>query len=200
MSDHLCRSERDHKQTRELYPHRFMRDYKYQYTDVMDKKILFMSGLLSTTVIGLLATVQYPVQEVLAETTAQTLTVPFTTIVQGEQSGVAARVNYLITSPDELSALWASIRATSTPPSIDFTTQAVLAIFAGESSEASVSVAKITDALGAGQRMVSIAITKPDVFCTGEVTTTSPYAIVAVPATSLPLTHEDIVTTANCAN
>ncbi len=110
------------------------------------------------------------------------------------------RVNYLITSPDELTALWESISATTPPPPIDFTTQAVLAIFAGESSDASVSVAKITDALGIGQRLVSIAITKPDVFCTAEAEDLSPYAIVAVSATSLSLTHEDIVTTASCPN
>jgi len=179
-----------------------MRGHKYQYTDVMDKKILFMSGLLSTTVIGLLATVQYPAQQVSAQANEQTIVVPFTTLVQGEQSGVKDRVNYLITSPDELSALWKTIQATGTPPTIDFTAQMVLAIFAGDSAGASVSVAKITDllTLTKEQRLVSIVIAKPDVFCTGETAAVSPYTLVTVPVTSLSLAHEDIVTTADCTN
>lgn len=166
----------------------------------MDKKILFMSGLLSTTVIGLLATVQYPARQVSAQANEQTVAVPFTTLVQGEQSGVKDRVNYLITSPDELSALWKTILATSTPPSIDFATQAILAIFGGESALASVSIANIIDAPSAGQRLVSITITEPDESCTGKTSDASPYAIVAVPTTSLEFAHEDIIQKTSCSN
>lgn len=166
----------------------------------MEKKILFMSGLLSTTVIGLLATVQYPVQEVLAQPDEQAIAVPFTTLVQGEQSGVNVRVNYLITSPDDLSELWKTIRATSTPPSVDFATQAILAIFGGQSALASVSVANIIDAPSAGQRIVSIAITEPDESCAKKASDASPYAIVSVPTTTLDLAHEDIIQTAACSN
>jgi hypothetical protein len=130
-----------------------------------------------------------------ANTQPSAVIVPFTEITRGSKSTVTTRVNYFITSTDELNKLWKMIDATGTPPVIDFNTHAVLAVFAGKESTSSITVAKIEDA---STRMVSIAIAKPDSACTKKPPATSLYEIVAVPVTSLPLAHEDIPTTATC--
>lgn len=126
---------------------------------------------------------------------SQAVTVPFTTLTQGRQSTVGKRVNYVLTSPTELNQLWKAINATGTPPKVDFKKQTVIAVFAGNESSSSIAIAKIEDA---DARMVSIAITKPD--CAAKPTSATPYEIVAVPVSSLPLAHTDIPVSANCKN
>lgn len=123
------------------------------------------------------------------------VSVPFTKLVQGAKSDIVERVNYLITSPVELSELWKLIDATGPPPTIDFKTQMVIAVFAGKESTYSIEVSNIEDT---DSRMVSIAIAKPDGICTKFATST--YEIVMVPITSLQFTHKDIQTTASCPN
>lgn len=122
--------------------------------------------------------------------------VPFTTILQGKQSAVQKRVNYSITSADEFSGLWKLVNATGTPPTIDFKTHQVLAVFAGDESSTSISIAKIEDAT---ERLVSITVVELDGACASKVAVTSPYEIISVPMTSLPLAHKDILATTTCA-
>lgn len=126
-----------------------------------------------------------------------TVSVPFTKLAQGSESSVPMRVNYIITSPDQLDELWGLINATGTPPVVDFNTHAVLAVFAGEQSSSSIAIAKIEDT---DARMVSIAITKPGDSCAKKVATTSPYEIVMVATTPLTLTHTDLPPTVSCPN
>ena len=121
--------------------------------------------------------------------------VPFTKLVQGSQSTVATRVNYLITTPDQLSALWEFINATNTPPTVDFKKQSVIAVFAGKATSAAISVAKIEDS---GARLVSITLMQPESTCPQPAESASPYEIVTVPATLLPLAHKDISKTIGC--
>lgn len=161
-------------------------------------KLLFTSGLLATVVIGLLTFLQTPPITAPAQDTA--ITVPFISLVQGQQSSIDSRVNYLLTSPDELKELWNIIGATSTPPEVDFETQAVLAVFAGEKPAMKAMVIKIEDMQDIGKRIVSIFIAKPEESCQSQIPSRSPYEIVAVAATSLALTHQDIVETMSCAD
>lgn len=125
---------------------------------------------------------------------AQSSIVPVTKITQGQKSIVTRRVNYLITSAEELTKLWKMVDATPPPPAIDFKKQAVLAIFAGSEPRASIAVSKVEDA---DKRVVSITLTK---HCESSQALASSYEIVAVPATGLPLTHQDIATPASCPN
>ena len=122
-------------------------------------------------------------------------TVPFTTLVQGMQSGIVSRTNFIITSSSEMTKLWKMIGATSTPPTVDFNKDIVLAVFAGKTSSASIAVAKIEDT---SERMVSITIAKPEGSCPQIYSTVSPYELVAVPATSLPVTHQDTLVPGTC--
>jgi hypothetical protein len=123
--------------------------------------------------------------------------VPFTKLAVGAKSSVAVRANYLITSPSELSKLWTMIDAKGNPPTVDFSKQTVLAVFAGKESTSSIAIAKIEDT---NTRLVSISITRPEGACAAKVPATSPYEIAVVPASSLPLTHTDILTTTKCQN
>jgi N-acetylmuramic acid 6-phosphate (MurNAc-6-P) etherase len=124
--------------------------------------------------------------------------VPFTELVSGTKSSVNQRVNYLITSQDELLELWNMIDASGAPPTVDFTKDVVLALFAGEepTNGFSISVSKIEDSASA--RQVIIELSQPGGSCVLAQSTTSPYEIVETSLTSLPLTHEDEATTTSC--
>ncbi|MDP2665453.1 MAG: hypothetical protein Q8P23_02280 [bacterium] len=130
-----------------------------------------------------------------ANNQSSAVVIPFTELTKGKQSAIEKRVNYFITSTIQLNELWKLVGATGTPPTVDFNTHAVLAVFAGDESSTSIAVAKIEDA---DKRMVSIALAKLKGSCVTKQQTAAPYEIVAVPATSLPLAHEDIVTTVSC--
>lgn len=121
-------------------------------------------------------------------------TVQFTRLVEGKSSAVTRRVNYLIASPAELVELWKLVNATGTPPTIDFSVNTVVAVFAGKESSSTISVAKIEDDQA---RTVSILLAKPDGVCVKK-PSPAPYEIVVMPATALPLTHQDIVSTTTC--
>ena len=129
-------------------------------------------------------------------TNLSAVTVPFTQLAQGEHSTVAARVNYAITSADQLAVLWKMINATGTPPAIDFNTNTVIAVFGGEEKTATytISVSKVEDA---SARVVTVMLTKPDGTCKKQ-TLLAPYELVIVPKTSLPLSHEDEIATTSC--
>ena len=123
--------------------------------------------------------------------------VPFTELAQGTQSKVSSRVNYHITSATELKEIWDLVNATGTPPSIDFTTHAVLAVFAGQKPTAGYSIA-VKEVKDAERRMVTISLTNPGEGCMLAQALSAPYVLAVVPATSLPLTHEDVPSVVNC--
>lgn len=121
--------------------------------------------------------------------------VPFTKLMKGSESTITTRVNYLITSSDQLKALWKLISATTPPPAVDFKTSAVIAVFAGKATSAEIAVAKVEDSTA---RLVSITLAKPESTCPQPTSSASPYEIVTVPVTSLPLAHKDILSTVGC--
>lgn len=124
--------------------------------------------------------------------------VPFEKIVEGSKSSVEKRVNYLISTPEGLKKVWSMIDTTSTPPQIDFTKNAIVAVFSGKGGYADITIARIEDA---NERTVSISVTELDKSCAKTAKMEAmPYEIVIVPATTLPLTHKDIVTTTGCSN
>jgi hypothetical protein len=125
--------------------------------------------------------------------------VPFTKIIRGSNSTVTTRVNYVITSVDELQKLWEMVDATDELPAVDFKKEVVLAVFAGEQPTTgyAISVSKVEDR---DARTVSITLMKPDGDCMTGQSITAPYEIVAVPATALPFAHEDVSVTTTCAN
>lgn len=123
--------------------------------------------------------------------------IPFTRLIQGMQSKISTRTNYLITSSAQLSELWKTIAATGTPPTVNFSTDEVLAVFAGKESSSTIQVEKIEDT---NARLVSITILKLEGMCAQKPSAASPYELVVVQNTTLPLTHEDLWATTTCKN
>ena len=123
--------------------------------------------------------------------------VPFTKLMGGTQSDVSRRVNYLVTSEDELKEIWGMINATGTPPVIDFKTHTVLALFAGQKSTAGYAISAL-EVKDTDKRTVTVALTNPGAGCMLAQVVSAPFALAVVPATSLPFAHEDVVTTKDC--
>jgi hypothetical protein len=131
------------------------------------------------------------------QSTGQVTSVAFTELAKGEQSSVSTRENYLITTPEQLKALW-DLLNTSTPlPSVDFDTSQVIAVFAGKEPSAgyTITVTKVADA---SLRMVTIQTATPGPSCTAAQVVTTPYQVLLLPKTPLTLTHEDTATTTSC--
>src|SRR3989338_8171637 len=82
--------------------------------------------------------------------------IPFTELASGTDARVDTRVNYLITTDEELRDLWKLLDGASERPTIDFTRDAVLALFAGEEPTAGyrIAVSAITDT---GERKIGRA-------------------------------------------
>lgn len=133
-----------------------------------------------------------------SETPSPTATVvPFTELARGTQSTVGGRVNYIVTSPDQLRELWELIGAKNRMPDIDFSKSAVAAVFAGERPTGGygIAVSRVEDA---DARKVTVTLTQPKSGCVLTQAVTMPYQVVEFPSTTLQLTHEDISTTTNC--
>lgn len=159
-----------------------------------DRKILVGSAV-AALVIGVLI---FAFTKIGSESETRSLptasVVPFTSVAHGAQSGVDARVNYRITSEEQLRQLWKTLNVGDAIPAVDFTTHEVLAVFAGTEPVTTIAVAKIEDT---NERMVSITLEKPSGACKKR-PVALPYEIVVVPTTSLPLAHEDVITTVGC--
>ncbi len=126
-----------------------------------------------------------------------TVTQSFESLASGTAASVELRANYVITTQADLSKLWQMIPDAGPQPDVDFTKYDVLAIFAGQKPTAGykVSVTKITDS---DKRAVYITLTNPDSTCLLAQSLTSPYEIVKVSHTDLPLTHFDTTARVGC--
>lgn len=133
-------------------------------------------------------------------TSSAAVIVPFVKITEGMQSDVPRRVNYMITSSDELNKLWEMVQTTAIPPRVDFGADAVIAVFAGEKPTTGydITVSKIEDLVS--KRLVTITLMQPASGCPVAQMVTAPFEILTVPVTSLPLTHEDTVQTVGCTD
>lgn len=123
--------------------------------------------------------------------------VAFTELAQGTHSKEKRRVNYLIQSTSELTRLWSMIDAAGSPPAIDFSTDSVIAVFAGEQPTLGHSI-EVTRVEDGEKRKVTIMFSKPGGSCVIGQALTSPYQIVKVSKTSLSLTHETLTSTISC--
>ena len=132
-----------------------------------------------------------------SQTQSAAAIVPFERIAHGARSAVKERVNYAISSPEQMVELWEMLDKSDTPPAVDFNRQMVIAVFAGEKPAIGygISVSKVTDA---DKRLVAITLESPADKCASKSTSTTPYEIVVVPTASLPLAHQDTLATVAC--
>lgn len=135
--------------------------------------------------------------QAVANVVSTTTPVQFVEIARGVQSMEARRVNYLITSTDELARLWEMIDAGGTPPPVNFATHRVMALFAGgePTTGHTIEAAKIEDG---AVRKVFITLTKPGNNCIVAQSVTTPYQIIEVPTTALSVEHWDTVRQTDC--
>ena len=128
-------------------------------------------------------------------------TVSFTTLNTGTRAAqVTARKNYAAGDATGLEKLWAlafGANATSTP-AINFDKQEVIGIFAGEKPTGgyAIKVTKVEDS--ATERTIHIALVVPGAKCVTTQSVTSPYTIISLPLSSLPLAHQDATSTSEC--
>lgn len=169
----------------------------------MRDKIIFISVSVVAVVVAALVllygtkNLPSPQPSAAQDTEPSAVAVPFTELAQGTQSKVSSRVNYHITSATELEEIWDLVNATGTPPVIDFTTHAVLAVFAGQKPTAGYSIA-VKEVKDAQKRMVTVSLTNPGEGCMLAQALSAPYMLAVVPITSLPLTHEDVPSVVSC--
>lgn len=136
-------------------------------------------------------------EQAAAPTSAVVVSVPFTEIAQGINANVSKRVNYLITSEEGLQELWKLLDAEGTPPTVDFSSRSVVAVFAGQQSSGGhqISVTKVEDG---SSRVVAIQRVTPGAGCVVTQALTSPYQVIEVPNTELPFTHAETLVTNEC--
>lgn len=112
--------------------------------------------------------------------------------------GMDRRVNYRIHTADQFEMLWEEMFNGNGPtrPAIDFTRDEVLAVFNGTHSTSGyrVSVSDIKD--GDGARVVTVLRTEPGEACEVSSGMTSPYIIIRVPKSNLPIERVEQTTTA----
>jgi hypothetical protein len=127
----------------------------------------------------------------------------FTVIAEGQDSGnVDRRTNYRIMTDDDFVALWSLVYAGGGPavPSVDFSKNEVIAVFDGSHSSGGYKVS-VTDVMDMnGKRTVSILRESPDANCPVTDAITSPFQIIVVPKTALPLTKEEQMRTSTCGS
>ncbi len=131
----------------------------------------------------------------------QAASVSFTVLAEGTNaSGVSERKNYAVYSEEDFTRLWTMAYGTDTSamPSIDFDTQYVIGVFAGEKPTGghTIEVASITDA--SSIRTVSMALTRPGEDCMTSEALTSPFQLIAVPVSDRELARTETEIVASC--
>lgn len=119
--------------------------------------------------------------------------VPYTVIAEGDSAvGVSVRKNIAVYTEEEYVRLWKLAYGDTKPaPVVDFSTQYVIGVFAGEKSSGgyAISVKSVTDE--GGTRTVGIELSKPAAGCMVSQALTRPFQIVSVPFTPFPLARTD---------
>lgn len=125
-----------------------------------------------------------------------------TVLAQGDEAaGMDGRVNYRITTPDQLAALWQMVYGQSGGPSvpnIDFNNNEVLALFDGSHSTGGYGIRLDSIKDKGGKRTVTITHVQPDDTCVPAGAATSPFVILEVSKSSLPISRIEQTATTPC--
>lgn len=125
--------------------------------------------------------------------------VPFAVLGHGANAPDSfGKVNYRITNANQLSALWSMVYGDNVPPpSVDFSSQEVLAVFDGSHATGgyTIAVASVADT---DSRTVTVEHGTAGSGCMTTAAESSPFEIVSMAKTVLPIVHEDTAVTASC--
>lgn len=126
--------------------------------------------------------------------------VSFVEIAHGSNAtGITVRKNYAIYSADEFAKIWKQTGSTQKIPTVDFTKNYVIAVFAGTVSTSgySISVVDVTDTQDS--RSVGVHISKPGKGCVVTEAQSHPYQIIIVPVSVGSLSHTDTESSVDCS-
>lgn len=132
---------------------------------------------------------------------ARTGPVEFFIVDEGSYAAdVTERTNYVVNGDEHFDRLWNMVHGDVPPPmpAIDFMTYDVIAVFAGEQPTGGYTAAVTGVEDTEDERIVHITITAPGEGCMTTQAITSPYQIVRVPLSGLPLSKEYTETTEPC--
>ena len=126
---------------------------------------------------------------------------PFAVLTEGQHAGsVSRRANFLIQSEEEFIELWTMIYGTAGPvrPLVDFSKYEVIAVFDGTRSSGGYRV-EVTDVTEEdGRRVVHILREEPGDDCAVTDAITSPFQVIRVEKSPLPLGKQEETQTAEC--
>lgn len=130
--------------------------------------------------------------------------VAYTVLQEGDDAvSINDRVNYRVTSEKDLTSLWDLVygngKTRPAVPKVNFSNYDVLATFDGShvSGGYKISTDQIIDSNGT--RTIIITHVDPGIHCPVSKTPTSPFQIIQVRHTELPLSHQDRTSTSTCA-
>jgi hypothetical protein len=123
--------------------------------------------------------------------------VSFIELAHGTQSEVSERANYIITSTEQLRALWRLLDTPSKVPTVDFEKSDVVAVFMGDQPTTGYDI-KISAVEDSEERTVFLSLAIPGTNCFAGQALTSPYQIIEVPKTALPMGHKDEENVTRC--
>lgn len=171
-----------------------------RYTFSMKDLLIIFGVIVAAIAVGAVLFFYGPASFRMALGNHQTPVINFRLLKEGtDATAMDVRANYEIKDGSELNQLWGYLGATpGTAPNIDFTKEEVLAIFDGTHTTGGfrITVSGITDANGT--RTVHVSRIAPGMNCAMPSVITGPYQIIAVPKSTLALTHDDVSITQNC--
>ena|SRR5260221_9213100 len=114
--------------------------------------------------------------------------------------GTTVRKNYAAYSQASLLKMWAMAHGTDTtlPPAVNFSTEYVIGVFAGQKPTGGYSIAVTSVSDLSDTRTIAITLTKPGAGCITTQMVTSPYQIIAVPKSEAALSHTDAENSTPC--
>ena len=126
---------------------------------------------------------------------------PILVLAEGQHSGtIDRRTNYRVMNDADFQELWAMVHGAGGPavPSVDFTKYEVIAVFDGTHSSGGYDV-DVTDVIDEdGARTVHILRQSPGETCVVTEDITSPFQIVRVSKSSLPISKAEEVRVNEC--
>jgi len=123
-------------------------------------------------------------------TSSSTRAAGFAVLAEGTDAlGVSQRAHFRIKSADEYETLWQFMFSGEGPPLpvVDFSEEEVLAVLNGSHSTTGFSVRVVSIEHRSGVRSIVIERTEPGAACAVASQITSPYIVVRVPASTLPI-------------
>jgi len=126
---------------------------------------------------------------------------PFVVLAEGSDAGtLTRRTNYRITTDEQFVELWGLIYGQGAPaiPQVNFSQYEVFALFDGSHSTGGyrVAVTRVEDK--DGQRLVYLTREEPGEACAVASSITSPFQVVRVSKTSLPIIREESIVVNEC--